>query len=95
MFEASSSSFMIEGSFLSSSTTVLRKTSVILLQIVMVSPGNHLVKIHQSQSRTSESQLKKNESEIENAWPEPLCIQTVNPKTDSQTLHYSITEIKI
>ena len=36
--------------------------AVILLQICMVSPGNHLVK-------NRESQLKKNsKSEIENAW---------------------------
>ena len=62
MFEASSSSFMIEGSFLRSSTTVLRKTSVILLQIVMVSPGNHLVRNHESLSRASESQVQKKES---------------------------------
>ena len=34
---------------------------VILLQIVMVSPGTYLVKNH-------ESLLKKNESEIKNAW---------------------------
>ena len=29
--------------------------SLILLQIVMVSPGTHLVKNHESQSRTNES----------------------------------------
>ena len=34
----------------------------------MVSPNTHLVKNHESQSRTSESKLKKKESEIENAW---------------------------
>ena len=39
---------------------------MILLQIVMVSPGTHLVKNHEFQSRTNESQLKKKESEIEN-----------------------------
>ena len=33
--------------------------SVMLLQIVMVSPGTHLVKNHESQSRTNESQFKK------------------------------------
>ena len=33
--------------------------AMILLQIVMVSPGTHLVKNHESQARTSESQLKK------------------------------------
>ena len=96
MFEASSSSLMIEGSFLRSSTTVLRKTSVILLQIVMASPGNHLVKNHESQSRTNESQFKKKKNgfEIENAWPGPSCNQTVNLKTDSKTLFYSILKLK-
>ena len=38
---------------------LLRPLSVILLQEVMVSPGTHLVKNHESQSRTSESQLEK------------------------------------
>ena len=39
-----------------------RGTPVILLQIVMVSPGTHFLKNH-------ESQLKKNnESEIDNGW---------------------------
>ena len=33
---------------------------VILLQIAMVSPGTHLVKTHESQSITNESQFKKN-----------------------------------
>ena len=32
---------------------------VILLEIVMLSPGTHLVKNHESQSRTIESQLEK------------------------------------
>ena len=43
--------------------------TVILLQIVnvMVSPGTHLVKNHESKSRTKKSQFKK-ESKIENAW---------------------------
>ena len=41
---------------------------MILLQIVLVSRGTHLVKNRKSQSRTKESQLKKHESEIENAW---------------------------
>ena len=35
------------------------QTSVILLHIVMVSPETHFVKNHESQSRTSKSQLKK------------------------------------
>ena len=38
----------------------VKPLAVILLQIVMVSPGTHLVKNHESQSRTNESQLKKN-----------------------------------
>ena len=37
--------------------------SVILLQIVMVSPGTHLVKNHESQSRTIESQFKNQQVE--------------------------------
>ena len=41
--------------------------TVILLQIVMVCPGTHLVKNHESKSRTKKSQFKK-ESKIENAW---------------------------
>ena len=46
---------------------LLRPLPVILLQEVMVSPGTHLVKNHESQSRTSESQLKNNTSKIEKA----------------------------
>ena len=58
--------------------------SLILLQIVMVSPGTHLVKNHESQSRTNESQFK-------NQWvPGSLCNHTVNLKTDSKTLYYSL-----
>ena len=34
-------------------------STVILLQIVMVSPGTHLVKDHESQSGTNASQFKK------------------------------------
>ena len=33
--------------------------AVILLQIVMVSPGTHFVKNHESPSRSNESQFKK------------------------------------
>ena len=65
---------------------------MILLQVVMVSPGTHFVKNHESQSRTNELQLK-------NASPllkmhEPLCNQTFNLKTDSKTLYYSILKLK-
>ena len=38
------------------------------LKIVMVSPGTHLVKNIESQSRDIESQIKKYTSVIENAW---------------------------
>ena len=38
-----------------------------LVQIVMFSPGTHLVQNREFQSRTSEPQLK-NKSEIENDW---------------------------
>ena len=64
---------------------------MILLQKVMVSLGTHLVKNHESQSATSESQLK-NEFDIENVWA--LCNQTVNLKTDSKTLYYSLLKLK-
>ena len=62
------------------------KDTMILLQIVLVSCGTHLVKNHESQSRTNETQLKK-KSEIENAWD--VCNQTVNLKT----LYYSILKL--
>ena len=35
--------------------TAILQSTVILLQIVMVSLGTHLVKSHESQSRTNES----------------------------------------
>ena len=38
------------------------RQSVILLQIVMVGPGTHLEKYHESLSRTNESQFKNNKS---------------------------------
>ena len=52
---------------------------MILLQIVMVSPGTHFVKNHEFQSRTNETQLKKKDSEIEDAWA--FCNQTVLRQT--------------
>ena len=39
--------------------TAVLQSALILLQVVMVSPGTHLVKNHESQSRTNESQFKK------------------------------------
>ena len=62
--------------------------SVILLQIVMVRPGTRLAKNHESLSRTNESQLKKKESKIENAWA--FMQLDNNLKTDSKTLYYSV-----
>ena len=52
---------------------------MILLQMVMVSPGTHLVKNHESLFITNESQFKK---------------QTVNLETDAKTLHYSLLKLK-
>ena len=51
------------------------------------------MKNHESQSRSSEAQLKKkNESKIENAWA--FLNQTVTQKTDSKTRYYSILKLK-
>ena len=61
--------------------------TVILLQIVMVSPGTHLVKNHESQSRTNKSQSKTKIPKLKMLGP--LCNQTVNLKT----LHYSILNL--
>ena len=52
---------------------------VILLQKVMVSPGTDLVKNQESQSTTC-------------SWP--ICNQTVNMKTDSNTPYRSILKLK-
>ena len=62
---------------------------MILLEIVMVSPGTHLMKNHEFQSRTNESQLrekKKQKNDSEMKMLGPLCDQTVDLKTDSETL---------
>ena len=40
-----------------------RPTSVIFLRIVLVSPGTHLVKKHESKFRTSEFHLKRKHKE--------------------------------
>ena len=50
----------------------------------MVSPNTHLVKNHESQSRTSEAKLKKTSPKLKMLGP--LCNQTVNLKTDSKKL---------
>ena len=67
--------------------------AVILLQIIMVSPGTHFVRNCESHCRTSESQLKKTTNpKLKMLWP--LCNQTVKLKTDSKTLYYSILKLK-
>ena len=64
---------------------------MILLQIVMVSPGSHLVKNHESLSITKENQFREKRS------PKlkmllPLCNQTVNLETDTKTLYLQFTD---
>ena len=57
--------------------------TVILLQIVRVSPETHLVKHHESQSRTNESQLKKKKEE------ENLKLKMLGPIFDQTDKRYS------
>ena len=66
---------------------------MILLQdlVVMVCPGTRLVKNHESQSRTNETQLKRSSPKLKVLWP--FCNQTVNQKTDSKTLYYSTMKL--
>ena len=66
--------------------------TVILLHIVMVSPGTHLVKNHESLSRTDVSHFKKMTTKLKMLGP--LYNQTVNLKTDLKTLYYSIMKLK-
>ena len=67
---------------------------MILLQIVMVSPGTHLVKNHESLSITNESQFKKTRSAKLKILG-LLCNQTINLETDAKTLHYSLLKLII
>ena len=60
--------------------------SVILLQIVMVSPGTHLVKNCKSLSITSKSQFKTTRSPKLKMLG-PLCNQTVNLETNAKSLY--------
>ena len=64
-----------------------KSLTVILLQIVMVNPGTHPVKKHESQSRANESQVKKKIYSPKLKMLRPLCNQTVNLKRDSKTLY--------
>ena len=67
---------------------------VILLQMVMVSPGTHLVKTHESLSITNESQFKKSRSPKLKMLG-PLYNQAVNMETDAKSLYYSLLKLKI
>ena len=65
---------------------------------VMVSPGTHLVKNHESLSITSESQFKNTRSpkpKKKNLMVAPLCIQTANLETGAKTLYYSVLKKEI
>ena len=63
--------------------------SVILLQIVIVSPGTEN---HESRSRTNDSQLKKTSPKLKMLGS--FCNQTVNLKLDPKTLYYGILKLK-
>ena len=68
---------------------------IILLTSVTVFFGSHLVRNHESQSRTTESQLPKKKPRIAKLKVhEPLCNQTVNLETDAKTLYYSLLKLK-
>ena len=73
---------------------VVTSFPVILLQMVMVSPGTRLVKTHQSLSITNESQFKKSRSPKLKMLG-PLCNQTVKMETDAKSLYYSLLKLKI
>ena len=64
---------------------------MILLQIVMVSPGTHLVKNHESLSITNESQFKKTGSP-KLKMLRPLCNQTVDLEKNAKTLYLQFTD---
>ena len=66
----------------------------------MVSPETHLEKNHEFQSITIESQKKDKTTTTTTTASQklkmlgPLSNQTVNLKTDTKTLHYSILKLK-
>ena len=67
----------------------------------MVSPETHLEKNHEFQSITIESQKKDKTTTTTTTTTSqklkmlgPLSNQTVNLKTDTKTLHYSILKLK-
>ena len=70
------------------------RVTVILLQIVMVSPGTHLVKKYESLSITNESQFQKTISPKLKMLG-PLYNQTVISRDRRQNSLLQFTEIKI
>ena len=71
----------------------LQTCTVILLQIVTVSPGTDLVKNHESLlSITNESQFKKTRSPKLKMFGF-LWNQTINLETDAKTLYYSLLKL--
>ena len=65
----------------------------------MVSPETHLEKNHEFQSITIESQKKDKTTTTTTTSQKlkmlgPLSNQTINLKTDTKTLHYSILKLK-
>ena len=60
----------------------------------MVSPGTHLVKIHESLSITTESQFQQTRSPKLKMLGH-LCNQTVNLETDVKTLYYMYSLLKL
>ena len=67
--------------------------SDLLIQIVMVSPGTHLMKNHETMSITNESLLKTTRGHKLKVL-EPLCNQTVDLETDDKTLCCSLLKLK-
>ena len=63
---------------------------MILLQTVMVCPGTHLLKNHESLSRTNECQLKK--KTWSSKWNQ--LNQTFYLKTEAKTIYHSILKFK-
>ena len=77
----------------------LPSITVILLWIVIVSPGTHLVKNHGSLSITSASQLRKKKQNKNIRSPNlkmlgPLCYQTVNLGKDGKIIYYRLLKLK-
>ena len=70
----------------------LQEWSVILLEIV--SPGIHLVKKLESQSRTIETQFKKQRVRNWKSLGLYVTKQLLNLKTDSKTLYHSLLTLK-